>query len=127
MVKATGEPTEISKKIGARVRALRAESGLSQQQLAVRSGLTRSSVANIEAGRQDMGLERAALVARGLGVQLSALLPEGDLPPLPPEPHKVKLRQAWEAVCETCGITLLSHPDKGEAISAKNDHEKEMK
>jgi len=44
----------LQRRVGARVRAARAAEGLSQEQVAQRVGMARSSIANLEAGRQDM-------------------------------------------------------------------------
>lgn len=49
---------------GARVKEAREKAKLSQAELAKRLGLTRSSVANIEAGRQHPTVERAAMIVR---------------------------------------------------------------
>ncbi len=49
---------------GARVKEAREKAKLSQSELAKRLGLTRSSVANIEAGRQHPTVERAAMIVR---------------------------------------------------------------
>lgn len=47
---------------------------MSQQQLAVAVGLTRSSIANIEAGRQKVALHHFARMADALQVAPSSLL-----------------------------------------------------
>lgn len=49
---------------GARVKEAREKATFSQTELARRLGLTRSSVANIEAGRQHPTVERAAMIAQ---------------------------------------------------------------
>lgn len=60
---------------GRRVRAAREQSSLTQQALADALGLTRSSVANIEAGRQRALLHMTAAVAAATGVPAADLLP----------------------------------------------------
>lgn len=61
---------------GRRVRAARERSSLTQQALADALGLTRSSVANIEAGRQRALLHMTAAVAAATGVAAADLLPD---------------------------------------------------
>jgi transcriptional regulator with XRE-family HTH domain len=60
--------------IGARVRALRAGSGLTQRVVAERTGLSRASIANVEAGRQNLRLRQLAALAAALGVQVDRLV-----------------------------------------------------
>ncbi|WP_433081604.1 helix-turn-helix domain-containing protein [Dactylosporangium sp. CA-052675] len=59
--------------VGQRIRDARAESGATQSQVAARAGLTRSSIANIEAGRQRVPLHVLAMVAEVLGVEPQSL------------------------------------------------------
>jgi transcriptional regulator with XRE-family HTH domain len=62
--------------VGARVRSARDGAGLSQSMLAHRIGFTRSSVANLEAGRQRIALHLFVLIAQELGANPLTLLPE---------------------------------------------------
>ena len=55
------------KRVGARVRALREEEGLTQEQLARRSGIGRTSITNIEVGRQRPPLSTLIRIARVCG------------------------------------------------------------
>ena len=64
----------LRRRIGARVRALRAGNGLTQLQLAGRSGISRPSIANVEAGRQNVGLRQLCRLAKALGVRVEDLL-----------------------------------------------------
>lgn len=67
---------------GRRVRAAREASALTQQGLADALGLTRSSVANIEAGRQRVLLHVPAAIAAATGAALADLNPgEADVTP----------------------------------------------
>ena len=63
------------KLVGAKVRAARIAAGLSQALLAEQVGLTRSSVANLEAARQRTSLYHFVLISRALGAEVSELLP----------------------------------------------------
>ncbi|MFD0882968.1 helix-turn-helix transcriptional regulator [Streptosporangium algeriense] len=64
--------------IGNRVRLARKESGRNQADLAAVTGLTRSSIANLEAGRQRPPVHIILLIAQALQVPASRLLPTGD-------------------------------------------------
>lgn len=69
--------------LGETIRRLRDAAGLSQHELSAKLDLTRSSIANIEAGRQNVGLDKLAVLADGLGTTVSALLAEdGDRLPV---------------------------------------------
>ena len=94
--------------VGRRVREARDAKGLSQGQLAQRIGMTRASVANLEAGRQDMNISRLAVIAQVLGLDLGALIRPEDLPPLPPEPHVVITTCVYEVSCRTCDGLVLN-------------------
>ena len=64
--------------LAVRVRDRRAKLQMSQQQVADISGLTRSSVASIETGRQSVALHHVYALARALDVP-----PQDLLPPVP--------------------------------------------
>jgi transcriptional regulator with XRE-family HTH domain len=64
--------------IGARVRSARKQHGWNQVDLAHAVGLTRSSIANIEAGRQRALVHVVVLAAHALGVPVETLLPLGS-------------------------------------------------
>lgn len=63
--------------VGSKVRSARAGRGMSQGMLAQQIGFTRSSVANLEAGRQRIALHLFVRIARALDLEPAALLPEG--------------------------------------------------
>jgi len=64
--------------LGQRVRARRKELRLSQEALAERLGLARTSVANLETGSQRIGAEVLVKIAAALAVDVGALLPPSD-------------------------------------------------
>jgi transcriptional regulator with XRE-family HTH domain len=66
--------------VGDRVRSARIAAGLSQALLAERVGLTRSSVANLEAARQRTSLYHFVLISRALKVDVGQLLPDEQGP-----------------------------------------------
>ena len=59
-----------------RIRHSRKEKGLSQEQLAKISGLSRSSIINFETGRRDPRVKDLRKIARALGVSIEQLLVE---------------------------------------------------
>ncbi len=60
--------------VGARVRALREAMGLSLRQLAERSGVSATTLSQVERGTTSPTLQIAARIARGLELRLSQLL-----------------------------------------------------
>ncbi|MEO3780888.1 helix-turn-helix transcriptional regulator [Micromonospora sp. B11E3] len=69
------EIKDIYDELGQRVRNARTRAGVTQGQLAQRIGLTRSSVANLEAGRQKIMLHVLLGIAEALDVGPEDLLP----------------------------------------------------
>jgi transcriptional regulator with XRE-family HTH domain len=64
----------LQQRVGARIRELRADRGLTQLRLAERSGISRPSVANVEAGRQNVSLRQLCALALALDVGVEELL-----------------------------------------------------
>jgi len=60
--------------LGERLKRLRGEAGLTQETLAKRSGVSRVTIARLEAGEQDPHYETLCALARGLGLPLERLL-----------------------------------------------------
>lgn len=118
-------------RIGRRILDARTAAELTQQQLADRTGWTRSAVANVEGGRQGLDAVQLALAARALRVTLDDLIRPEDLPPepvLPAAPHAVDVRVVYEVTCRTCppGELVEVTSDKGQALQARKDHVAEM-
>jgi transcriptional regulator with XRE-family HTH domain len=65
---------ELQRRIGGRVRELRFGCGLTQLALARRSGISRPSIANVEAGRQNVSIRQLCALAAALGVGVEDLL-----------------------------------------------------
>ena len=61
------------KNVGQRVRALREESNLTQEQLALMTGVGRSYLAKVEAGNRNATIDFMEKVALGLGVTLGQM------------------------------------------------------
>ena len=68
----------LQRHVGLRIRELRANRGLTQLRLAERSGISRPSVANVEAGRQNVSLRQLCALAAALGVGVNELLATPD-------------------------------------------------
>lgn len=64
----------IYRRLGERIRAARLRAGLSQERLAGRLGLVRTSVVNIEAGRQRILFHQVKTFAAALQIKPAALL-----------------------------------------------------
>lgn len=85
------DPTrEFYAELGSRVRAARNAAGLTQTELAGAAGLTRASVANIEAGRQQVLVHHLVAIAAATATDLDALLPG----PLSPTVDMERMRRA---------------------------------
>ena len=56
------------------MRALRANLGISQEELAARAGLHRNYVGSVERGERDVGITALARLTRALGVSLVEFL-----------------------------------------------------
>jgi transcriptional regulator with XRE-family HTH domain len=87
--------------LGDRILRLREAHGLTQQQLGAAVGLTRSSIANTEAGRQNLPIDTITRLAETLHTSISVLVGETD-PLLPPKVTAV--REGWIIHCEACGL-----------------------
>ena len=72
---------EICERLGELIRAAREDAGISQAELGRRVGLSRPSVANLEAGRQDITAARLAMIARviSLDLDLAGLVSAGEM------------------------------------------------
>lgn len=64
------------REIGRRIQCERKELGFNQIELAQEIGLTRTSIANIEAGRQRLPIHVLYAIAEALGAPVTCLLPE---------------------------------------------------
>lgn len=60
--------------VGSRIRSLRIDQGLSQEALALESGLSRNMIIGVEFGRRSMSFERLWDIADVLGIPITTLL-----------------------------------------------------
>jgi transcriptional regulator with XRE-family HTH domain len=75
------DPEVLYRVFGRRLRDLRERKGMPQQELAALSRLTRSSIANIESGKQRVLLHQVLQFAEALHVTVPELMPSTeDLP-----------------------------------------------
>ncbi len=70
------ENQEFYRELGRRIREAREKSHLTQEALAVELSLTRTSVTNIEKGRQQLLVHTLVEISRVLNVAPESLLPE---------------------------------------------------
>lgn len=78
-VNVTGSVTQIDplyKELGGRLRASRRHAKMSQEEVARRVGLTRTSITNIEHGRQQIQIHTLYAIAKVLGMRPALLLPD---------------------------------------------------
>lgn len=80
-----------SDRLGARVRELRGERGLTLEGLAERSGVSRAMISKLERGEKNPTLVVAAKVAEGLGVTLSQLVGIEDRREVIPIPREKRM------------------------------------
>ncbi len=65
-------------KVGQKIREIRTVKRISQEELSRSVGLTRTSIVNIEHGRQKIMLHTLYAVADALGITVAQLLPSAD-------------------------------------------------
>lgn len=70
---------EVYAHVGREIAKCRADAGLSQAALATAIGLTRTSISNIEKGRQKMLVHTLLDIAAALSVPVASLLPTGEV------------------------------------------------
>ena len=86
-----GETTNFYQQFGKKLRQARREAGLSQADLAIAIGLTRTSISNIENARQGISLHTFGKMLQLLNVQPGALLPAADVSSASPAPELLGL------------------------------------
>lgn len=64
---------DIQKHFGSKIRSLRKEKGISQEELAFRSGLHRTYISDIERGARNVSLKNIEKIAKALGVKSQIL------------------------------------------------------
>ncbi|MDQ6949672.1 MAG: helix-turn-helix transcriptional regulator [Actinomycetota bacterium] len=67
-------PTPLQREFGDRVRRLRHDLGLSQEDLAHRAGINRTYIGSLEAGQRNISLNNIVKLAGALGVDTGELV-----------------------------------------------------
>ena len=101
---------------------IRRKKGMSQELLADELGLSRTSITNIEKGRQPIQLHSLYRIARLLEVELKELLPSPQVFEVPRPPEKLSVsRSEW---LETMNVKLpkglLNAPNRHRTRSPKS-------
>ena len=65
---------DIQKKFGDKLRQIRKQKGLSQEKLALKCGLHRTYISDIERGSRNVSLKNIEKIAKALGISPKALL-----------------------------------------------------
>jgi transcriptional regulator with XRE-family HTH domain len=108
-VTASGPAAEFQAAYGGRVREARTAAGITQTVLAQRLGLTRASVANIEAGRQGASAFSVIVTAGILGCDPHWLLTGQALMPQS-WPGLAETRRRWARRLHTLAEDIESYP-----------------
>jgi len=94
----------IYKEFGRLLKKNRTEAGLTQEALAKRVGLSRTSITNIEKGRQHINLHMLYVLSDSIGVRPSGLMPDKDIVDLDINLNKVLLKAN---ISEDAGIDWI--------------------
>lgn len=87
--------SDLINRLGNRIRFLRKEKGLSQEQLGELSGLHTNYIGHVERGEKNVTVESLEKIAKGLDVTLDDLFQNID-----PSPHADELRQLIDLLAE---------------------------
>lgn len=90
--------------VGDRIRFVRTERGWTLDQLAERSGVSKSFLWEVEQGRSNMSGEKLVRVANALGASLDYLL-QGKAAPDDPLPPTIEVPRELGELAEECGLT----------------------
>ncbi len=105
--------------LGQRVRTLREYRGMVQRELGDKVGLGRTSIANLEAGRQgNVPATVLVALAEALGVKVGQLLGEVDMPSMP----MVEVLTLHRIRCNQCGLVADNVPDAEHADRLRRSH-----
>ncbi len=68
----------IKESLGLRISSLRKDKGLSQEKLALRSGLDRTYINSVENGKRNVSIVNISKIAKALKISLKRLFESGD-------------------------------------------------
>jgi transcriptional regulator with XRE-family HTH domain len=66
--------SDLAKNIGMRIRSLREDQGMSQQEFALMIGINRAYIGDVELGKRNIAIKNLEKIAKGLGVTVGELL-----------------------------------------------------
>ena len=90
---------EMHVEVGRRIRELRQEKGLLQEELARKAGLSASALSNFEQGRRRISLEWLRKISKVLGVTVSDLIPDSRVrKPLAENDEEEGLLGSWRRI-----------------------------
>ncbi len=90
---------EMHVEVGRRIRELRQEKGLLQEELARKAGLSASALSNFEQGRRRISLEWLRKISKVLGVTVSDLIPDSRVrKPLAENDEEEGLLSSWRNI-----------------------------
>jgi DNA-binding XRE family transcriptional regulator len=69
------EKAGLQQQVGTRIAMAREIAGLTQKDLALRVGIGRTQIVNLEAGRSDTGVTTLVRIARAIGIKTARLIP----------------------------------------------------
>jgi len=93
---------EMHVEVGRRIRELRQEKGLLQEELARTAGLSASALSNFEQGRRRISLEWLRKISKVLGVTVSDLIPDSRIrKPLAENDEEEGLLSNWRGIGNT--------------------------
>ena len=104
-------------KVGARVRSLRRERGLTIEQLAAATGLTKGFISQLERDRTAPSLSSIARICDALGVRLSHIFEREPAPALVRRQERVRVDTAFSTESH-----LLSSRDEQHALLGTHVH-----
>lgn len=110
-VRHAGRVDDLYTRFGRQLRTARRDAGLTQEEVAERVGLTRTSITNIERGMQHISLRQLYLLAAAVGLQPAQLLPDHDgaIEELLPEHALKALKKDAEGLDFAARVLRKSH------------------
>lgn len=100
----------IKKRIGDNIRIARKEAGLNQEELADMLNLSRTSMVNIEKGRQALTIPKLLSISKITGFSLASIIgDEGEkLPTMPELRHDMRLHQRLDEIDKKTLLAFLA-------------------
>lgn len=118
-----------AKQLGLKIQELRKEKGMTQEDLAEKTGLSTRTIQRIESGEVDPRSFTLNQIAEALGVELSELTKEKETDPNKPSEGEIR---KWEGLLHLSGLFVLLVPPiiiwlmKKEEIPELDPHAKDV-